>query len=108
MFDRKFYYWHLFLALLVLKYIILCYIEVRQYLYISSPDVPEELRSFINLAVYNRLRKPEMEFFVFAFFESFAHCVIFLLTFCFGFLGKCWAAYERVCDRMTRLEWFVG
>jgi Zn-dependent protease with chaperone function len=99
--NRKFYYWHFFLALLVLKYIIFCVVEVKQYLYISNPEVPADLKPFLSLVDYDRLRKQEMDSFVYGFFESFAHCSIFLLTFCFGFLGKCWAAFERSCDRLS-------
>lgn len=106
--TSKFYYWHFFLALLILKYIVFCVIELKQYLYLSNPNIPNELKGFISFAEYTRIRQDEMNYFVFGFYESFGHCIVFLLTFCTGILLQLWSAFQRLCDRAKFLVNLIG
>lgn len=92
--QTKFYYYHFFLALLVLKYTIFCALELSQYLYISG-GIPEDLQGYITQEVFDRLAKQEMEHFRYGFYESFAHCAIFILTFLTGLLPRAWNAFGR-------------
>lgn len=91
---KRIYYWHLLVAVIVVKYFVLSAIHLHQYLYISQPTVPANLAKHLTQALWNSnradLTSSLTEVIVTTFFSSASHLILIgfnLLTFCWSWFN---------------------
>lgn len=106
--TKKFYYWHFFIALVVIKYAFFCYLEYRQYRYLSDARIPSDMKPFFTQTEYDRIRTVEMNGLKLSFWESFAHCVNYLISFAFGLLPLAWNKFSAFSCTNSKVKRLLG
>lgn len=101
----KFYFWHFFMALIVLRYLCMSISNFSQYRYLSQEAVPTDIKAYLDQATWNGLRSVGLDYFKFLFWEDFISQAYFLILIGYGLLPKAWDAFNTYSK--DALEGFI-
>lgn len=96
--SSKFYYWHLFMGLLALNFLLFMFGTYQQYYYISQESIPAEAAKVLNQADWSAMRSSTLQYFYVMFWDQFIIYSFAAVVIGFNLLPRAWERFTVGCD----------